>query len=119
MHASSASGGPLRWLARFALRRSGLIIVVCVLIMIAGGLVLLRGGRLSAGTTEGIESDTAQRIIEEKLAYPGDSSFVILFRAHELTPTDSRFSDAIRAALAPLRADRCVCSAISPSTTDE
>ena len=114
MHASSASGGPLRWLARFALRRSGLIIVVCVLIMIAGGLVLLRGGRLSAGTTEGIESDTAQRIIEEKLAYPGDSSFVILFRAHELTPTDPRFTDGIRAALAPLRADPRVRAILAP-----
>ena len=114
MHTSSASGGPFRWLARFALRRSGLIIVVCVLIMIAGGLVLRRGGRLSAGTTEGIESDTAQRIIEEKLAYPGDSSFVILFRAHELTPTDPRFTDGIRAALAPLRADPRVRAILAP-----
>jgi RND superfamily putative drug exporter len=114
MHASSASGGPFRWLARFALRRSGLIIVVCVLIMVAGGLVLLRGGRLSAGNTEGIESDIAQRIIEEKLAYPGDSSFVILFRGHELAPPDPRFIDAVRAAVAPLRSDPRVRAILAP-----
>ncbi|HSP98573.1 MAG TPA: MMPL family transporter [Candidatus Dormibacteraeota bacterium] len=114
MHASSASGGPFRWLARFALRRSGLILAVCAVVLVAGGLVLLRGGRLSAGTTEGIESDIAQRIIEEKLAYPGDSSFIILFRARELAPGNPRFSEALRAALAPLRADPRVRAVLAP-----
>ena len=114
MHSPSASGGPFRWLARFALRRPYLILVVCVVIMLASGLVLLRGGRLSAGTTEGIESDTAQRIIEEKLAYPGDSSFVVLFRSHDLATTDPRFIEALRAALAPLRADPRVRSVLAP-----
>lgn len=114
MHASSARGGPFRWLARFALRRPGAILAVCALILVAAALVLLRGGRLSAGTTEGVESDVAQRLIEEKLAYPGDSSFVILLRAHALTPGDPRFTAALHAALAPLRADPRVRAVLAP-----
>src|SRR5438128_2949092 len=102
MDASSASGGPFRWLARLALRRYRLILAICVCILIGAGLVLLRGGRLSAGTTEGIESDIAQRLIEQKLAYPGDSSFIVLLRGHDLAPPDPRFTDAVRAALTPL-----------------
>src|SRR5512143_4073103 len=114
MHAPSASGGPFRWLARFALRRSGLILAVSAAVLVAGGVVLLRGGRLSAGTTEGIESDIAQRIIEEQLAYPGDSPFIILLRGRELAPGDPRFSAALRAALAPLRADPRVRAVLAP-----
>ena len=114
MHESSARGGPFRWLARFALRRSGLILAVCALILVAGGLVLMHGGRLSAGTTEGIESDIAQRIIEEKLAYPGDSSFIVLFRGRDLVPGDPRFAAALREALALLRADPRVRAVVAP-----
>lgn len=114
MHASSTRGGPFRWLARFALRRPGATLAVCALILVAAGLVLLRGGRLSAGTTEGIESDVAQRLIENELAYPGDSSFIILPRAHALTPGDPRFTAALHAALAPLRADPRVRAVLAP-----
>src|SRR5512139_1875315 len=114
MHSSSSSGGPFRALARLALHRPHLILAVCALILVGAGLVLLRGGRLSAGTTEGIESDVAQRLIEEKLAYPGDSSFIILFRGRDLAPGDPRFADALRAALKPLRDDPRVRAVVAP-----
>ncbi|MBX3028162.1 MMPL family transporter [bacterium] len=114
MHASSAHGGPFRILARVALRRHGAILVSCAAVLVLAGLVLMRGGRLSAGTTEGIESDIAQRIIEQKLAYPGDSSFIILLRGRELAPGDPRFTEAVRAALAPLRADPRVRAVLAP-----
>lgn len=101
-------------LADLTLRRPWGILALCALVLAGAGAVLLAGGRLSAGTTEGIESDTAQRLIEEALDYPGDSSFLILFEAHALTPGTPEFRDALAAALAPLRADARVRSVLAP-----
>ena len=114
MHSSSTNGGPFRALARLALHRPRLILIVCALILVGAGVVLWHGGRLSAGTTEGIESDIAQRLIEQKLAYPGDSSFIILFRGRDVGPGDARFAAALREALAPLRADPRVRAVVAP-----
>ncbi len=101
-------------LADLALRRPWLILALCGAVLAGAGAVLLAGGRLSAGTTEGIESDTAQRLIERELDYPGDSSFLILFEAHTLAPGTPEFAAALGAALAPLRADPRVRSVLAP-----
>ncbi len=114
MRDSSVHGGLLGSLARFALRRPGPILAVCAIVLALAGLMLWHGGRLSAGTTEGIESDSAQRLIERELSYPGDSSFVILLRGRDLAPGDPRFTAALTAALAPLRADTRVRSVLAP-----
>lgn len=114
MHASSSHGGPFRWLAELALRRPRAIVGTCVAVLLGAGLVLAHGGRLTAGTTEGIESDLAQRLIERELAYPGDSSFLILFRARTLAPGGPAFAAALRDALAPLRADPRVRAVLAP-----
>ena len=114
MHAPSAHGGPFRWLAQLALGRPRTIVATCVAVLLAAGAVLWHGGRLSAGTTEGIESDTAQRLIERELAYPGDSSFIILFRGRTLAPGDPAFATALGAALAPLRADPRIRAVLAP-----
>ena len=102
------------WLARCALERRRLILVVSALVLAGAVLVLLRGGALSAGATEGIESETAQRLVERELAYPGDSSFMVLFRGRTFGATDPRFMEAVSAVLAPLRADRRVRSVLAP-----
>lgn len=108
-------GGLLGSLAALALRRPRTILAVCSVVLALAGVLLWQGGRLSAGTTEGIESDIAQRLIERELSYPGDSSFVILFRGRDgLAPGDPRFTEALRAALAPLRADPRVRNVLAP-----
>lgn len=114
MHSSPTTGGLFHWLARLALQHPRLIVGVCVTILLAAGVVLLQGGRLSAGTTEGIESDTAQRLIERQLAYPGDSSFIILFRGRDLAPGQPGFAEALKTALAPLRADPRIRAVLAP-----
>jgi len=102
-------------LANLALRRSWAIVIICALLLAFAGLMLWHGGRLSAGNTVGIESDFAQRLIEEDLSYPGDSSFLILFTGRDgLAPGDPRFLPALTAALAPLRADPRVRSVVAP-----
>lgn len=102
-------------LAHLSLRRPWAVIAVCGLAMLAAAAVTVRGGRLSAGSTPGIESDVAQRLIERELAYPGDSSFIILFTGRDgLAPGDERFMPELRAALAPLRADPSVRAVVAP-----
>ncbi|MDX2167749.1 MAG: MMPL family transporter [Deltaproteobacteria bacterium] len=102
-------------LAHLALRRPWAVLAVCGVAMLLAAAVTWRGGRLSAGSTPGIESDIAQRLIERELAYPGDSSFIILFTARDgLAPGDERFLPALHAALAPLRADPSVRAVVAP-----
>src|SRR5262245_36763652 len=95
-----------RWLARLALRRHRAILVVSGLVLALAVLTLLRGGTLSSGTTQGIESEVAQQLISRELSYPGESSFLILFRGRDgLAWKDPRYKSALTAALAGLRAD--------------
>lgn len=102
------------WLGRLAVRHSRPILVASALVLAAATLVLLRGGTLSSGATEGIESDTAQRLLEREIAFPGDSSFLILFRGRGLDASDPRFMDALSDALALLRNDPRVRSVLAP-----
>ena len=102
-------------LATLALRHPRAILAVCGVALGLAGLTLWHGGRLSAGNTVGIESGIAQRLIEEELSYPGDSSFLVLFTGRDgLAPGDPRFLPAVTAALAPLRADARVRSVVAP-----
>jgi len=101
-------------LGRFALGRRRGILVTSAAVLVLAVLVLLRGGRLSSGATTGIESDTAQRLLERQLAFSGDSSFLILFHARRLGTDDPRFMAALHDALAPLRADPRVRSVLAP-----
>ena len=101
-------------LGRFAIRRRRLILGASALTLGLAIVVLLRGGTLSSGATEGIESDSAQRLVERELAYPGDSSFMILFRARTLDVDDPRFMSALHDALAPLRSDPRVRLVLAP-----
>jgi RND superfamily putative drug exporter len=102
------------WLGRFAIRRRGVILGASAVTLAVAVAVLVGGGSLSSGDTQGIESDTAQRLVERQLAYPGDSSFMILFRGRELEATDPRFMRALHDALAPLRSDPRVRLVLAP-----
>ena len=104
----------LGWLGRVALARRRLILAASGIVLIAAVLVLRRGGALSSGATEGIESQTAQRLVERDLAYPGDSSFMALFTSRSLSADDARFMEALHAALEPLRGDPRVRFILSP-----
>ncbi len=78
-------------------------------------LVLWHGGTLSSGTTQGIESEVAQQLVSRKLAYPGESSFLVLLRGKDgLTWNDPRYRAAVGEALAGLRADPRVRAVLAP-----
>ena len=104
-----------RWLAHLALRRHRTILAVSGVVLLLSVGVLIWGGQLSSGTTEGIESEVTQRLIARELAYPGESSFIILFRGKDgLTWRDPRYRPALAQALSGLRGDPRVRAVLSP-----
>src|SRR6185369_4094131 len=68
-----------RQLGRLALTRSRSVLGASGLVLAVAIAALLYGGALSGGATRGIESDNAQRLLESELAFPGESSFLVLF----------------------------------------
>ncbi len=104
----------LSWLARLALRRHRAILSISAFALAVAAAVLLYGGKLGSGTTEGIEASVVQELLGRELAYPGDSSFLILFRARDFDWRDPRYAAALTEALAPLRADPRVRLVLAP-----
>jgi RND superfamily putative drug exporter len=111
---NAAGGGALAWLADFALRRRRSILGGAALLLVLSALVLWRGGTLTTGATIGIESDLARRLIERELGYPGESSFLILFRSRQWRADEPHFVAALTSALAPLRSDPRVATVLAP-----
>jgi RND superfamily putative drug exporter len=104
-----------RWLAHLALRRHRAILAVSGLALALSAFVLWRGGTLNSGTTQGIESDVAQQLVSRELAYPAESSFIIVFRGRDgLVWKDPRAKAATTAALARVRADPRVRTVLAP-----
>jgi len=71
--------------------------------------LLLRGGHLTSGRIEGLESGVAQELLERELGRPGNSSFLVIFE--DLDPPTVR--ETLTRVLAPLRADPQVRSVLS------
>src|SRR5262245_49785402 len=104
----------LRWLAHFALRRNRAILATSAAVLALAGMVLAYGGALGSGTTKGLESAIVQEMLGRELAYPGDSSFLILFHSRDFDWLDPRYRTELEKALAPLRADPRVRLVLAP-----
>lgn len=103
----------LEALARFVIARRIIVLVTSALVVVVAALTIVRGGHLSAGATEGLESERAKRVLEEQLGVAGDASFTVL-----LTPRpgigESERLPALAETLAPLRRDPRVRSVLAP-----
>lgn len=100
-------------LARFVIARRVVVLVTSALVIVAAALTIARGGRLSAGATEGLESERAKRVLEEQLGVAGDASFTILLTPKPGLNAAERLA-AVSDALAPLRTDPRVRSVLAP-----
>lgn len=100
--------------AHFAHRRPRLIVVSCGILLALSVAMLVYGGRLSAGGTGGIESESTQHLLEDKLTLPGDSSFIIVTQSSKLLSSDPRYLQALSTALQPIRANPHVRAVLAP-----
>jgi RND superfamily putative drug exporter len=104
----------LRWFANLALHRHRTILACSAVVLVLALLMVLYGGQLASGTTEGIEASVVQELVTRDLAYPGDSSFLILFHNPDFDWRDPRYPEALGEALTPLRADPRIRSVVAP-----
>ncbi len=103
-----------RWV--FHHRRGTL--VVSGLVLFASLVLLVRGGPLTTKAIHGIEADDALALIDRELPQLGASGFTIIFQSPSLTAADDAFSQAVLAAVLPLRTNPHVASVRTPFDAD-
>ena len=92
-------------LGAFVYRRRWLTLGVCGLFLVASLLVVVRGGQLTGGRIDGIESERAQAVVEKVLGHTMDTTVVAVFRSKDQDPRNQAFQAAVKDALAPLEQD--------------
>ncbi len=107
-----------RW-ARIIYRRRALVLAVSALLIVISVAALLRGGPLTSGLIEGIESERALSLVREATGRPAGSEFTVVFSSDEWTYRDPRFLAEMRAALAPAVADPHVLTVETPADVPE
>ena len=88
--------------------RWGVLLVSGASLVLAVAL-LIRGGHLTSGRIEGLESGVAQELLERELGRPGSSSFLFIFE--DIDPATLR--ETLGRVLGPLRQDPRVRSVLS------
>ena len=58
--------------------------------------VLVRGGTLTSGVIHGLESETAQQLVDAVTGHPADTTFVVVLHADGLDAHDPAFTEAAR-----------------------
>jgi RND superfamily putative drug exporter len=76
--------------------------------------LLLRGGPLSSGSISGLPAERAQRVADEILGRPSDTTFIAIFEPRVAAKDPARFSEELGRTLHELRKDPRVASAVSP-----
>ncbi len=85
------------------------------LLLLAAIVALVRGGPLTSGLIDGVESERALGEIERGLGRPAGSTVTVIFTSRDWTWSDPRFGAALKAALAPAAADPRVLSVETPA----
>ncbi len=74
---------------------------------------VVRGGPLTGGRIEGIESEETQKVVEKVLGHTMDTTLVAIFHAEAMDPRNQDFQEAVTAALEPLRHDARVLEVVT------
>ncbi|MFB1484579.1 MMPL family transporter [Corallococcus sp. RDP092CA] len=113
---SPVGGGP-SWFARLAVgvfRHRSWVLVGTLLLLGAAVWALLRGGHLTTGTIEGIESARAEALARGAAAGSNDQTLAVIFHHDAWTSDDPRFTQALTSVLARVGRLPEVASVVSP-----
>ncbi len=106
-----------RW-GRWIYQHRVATLALSAVVLLLSALLLARGGTLSTGTIRGVEADTAARLIDDELHPPDVTGFTVVLGHASLTTDDPAFQQAVRDAVAPLRASPDVRSVRTPFDPD-
>jgi len=100
-------------LGTFVFRRCRTVLVLSGLFLAFAIGLLLRGGPLSSGTIRGLPSEHAQRVVDELLGRPSDTTFTAIFEARGRAPPEETFAE-LKRLLGTLRSDARVAGVAAP-----
>ncbi len=93
------------------------VLAISGVLLLLSAAALIDGGRLTAATIAGLESDAAQRRVDRVRGFPLETTFVVVFESEAtLDVDDDAFTTAMTGALDRVRADPSV---VSVKTADE
>jgi uncharacterized membrane protein YdfJ with MMPL/SSD domain len=91
-----------------------LVLALSALLLGLSVFALSRGGRLTTGTIEGIESERGSLLVEQALGERAGPSMIAIFSSNAITTEDPAFLAAMGHALAPLAGDPDIAYVVSP-----
>jgi RND superfamily putative drug exporter len=92
-------------LGSFVFRHRWPTLLVAGLFLLLSAGLLVRGGKLTGGTVDGLEATRAEQLLSTVTGRNADTTFLVLFRSDKLTAGSAAFDEAMAAALKPLRSD--------------
>jgi len=101
-------------LALFIFRRRWWTLAACTLFLAGAVAVIVRGGKLTGGSFGDGEAEQTQRLVEDVLGHPTDTTFIVIFQSDELDPDGAPFRAAMRTALEPIVRDPDVLAVVTP-----
>src|ERR1700693_647368 len=100
-------------LGEIVFRFRWVVLIASAAFLALAGVLLSRGGDLTTGDIHGLESESAQWQVDAVTGRPADTTVVVMFATREGAILQGlALTEAIRAALAPLRDDPRVASVL-------
>jgi RND superfamily putative drug exporter len=101
-------------LATFIYKRRGWTLAASTLFLAGSIAMVFRGGNLTGGTFGDSEAEKTERLVEQVLGHPLDTTLIAVFHSDALDPRNEPFKLAMKAALAPLAGNPDVLSVMTP-----
>lgn len=101
-------------LGHFVYRRRWATLVVSALLLVLALASIVRGGPLTSGNIDGLESDAASKAVEAITGRASATTMLVYFHNDDADARSAEFRDAMRRLLEPLRKDPQIASVTMP-----
>lgn len=101
-------------LGHFVYRRRWATLVVSALLLALALASIVRGGPLTSGNIDGLESDAASKAVETITGRASSTTMLVYFKGSDVDPRSNDFRSGMARLLEPLRKDPRVASVTMP-----
>ena len=101
-------------LGRFIYRRRWATLVTSALLLVLALVSIVRGGPLTSGNIDGLESDAASKAVESITGRASATTMLVYFHRDGLDPRGAEFRNGMLQLLEPLRKDPSIASVTMP-----
>jgi len=101
-------------LGRFIYRRRWATLAASALLLVLALVSIVRGGPLTSGNIDGLESDAAGKAVESITGRATATTMLVYFRKEAVDPRSAEFRAGMLQALEPIRKDPSIASVTMP-----